>query len=232
MKTSEETKRRRQIAYLFHKIQDALINYRCSFLTLTFSDTTLERTSEETRERYIKNYLKRETAFYIVNKDYGSEKKREHYHAFIIPTTLRNEDIENRHLRAIKYHIDFKAYKYGQIQAEYIGTKYQFKGERNYEMTAQYLAEHFYKYTAKNNRVIYSREIQPKEEQIKRLERLYKRENEPIKASKPIKKHMTEEEIINDALGDYFEFEKAYKSSDEILKDFAYKKWRQNKGVF
>ena len=51
---------------------------------MSFNDATIQKTNAETRKRYIKNYLKNETALYIANIDYGAKKGREHYHANIL----------------------------------------------------------------------------------------------------------------------------------------------------
>lgn len=55
------------------------------FVTLTFTNEILASTTEETRRRYVRRYLKdkaKETnSHYIANIDYGSKNGREHYHA-------------------------------------------------------------------------------------------------------------------------------------------------------
>lgn len=56
----------------------------CIFLTLTFKESVLESTSEETRKKYVKRFLKSQSDQYVANIDFGAEKEREHYHAVIL----------------------------------------------------------------------------------------------------------------------------------------------------
>ena len=53
------------------------------FLTLTFSDETLESTSADTRRQYVRKYLASYGVPYVANIDYGAKNGREHYHAVI-----------------------------------------------------------------------------------------------------------------------------------------------------
>lgn len=55
----------------------------CLFLTLTFEDSVLERTSKETRRRYVSRFLNHYDTFAVANIDFGEKNDREHYHAFI-----------------------------------------------------------------------------------------------------------------------------------------------------
>lgn len=67
-----------------------LVRSDCAwFLTLTFRNEVLERTTPEQRRRYVQRFLKRIAPFYVGNVDFGDKKKnpdsheREHYHALI-----------------------------------------------------------------------------------------------------------------------------------------------------
>lgn len=53
------------------------------FLTLTFSDETLEKTSAGTRRQYVRKYLASYGVPYVANIDFGAINGREHYHAVI-----------------------------------------------------------------------------------------------------------------------------------------------------
>lgn len=53
------------------------------FCTLTFRDEVFEKTSEETRRRYVSYFLKSLNSMYCANLDYGGQFEREHYHAII-----------------------------------------------------------------------------------------------------------------------------------------------------
>lgn len=69
---------------LFKKISKWCRFGACYFLTLTFSDDTLSSTSALSRRRYVSRFLGSLDSYYIANVDFGDEKEREHFHAFII----------------------------------------------------------------------------------------------------------------------------------------------------
>lgn len=57
------------------------------FVTLTFSDETLDHTSVETRRKYVQRFLKAHSNMYVANIDYGVDDRythREHYHALVV----------------------------------------------------------------------------------------------------------------------------------------------------
>lgn len=63
------------------KIKRLLVEFKEPvFITLTFTNETLEKTSEETRRRYVSRFLKSQNVKYVANVDYGSRNNREHYH--------------------------------------------------------------------------------------------------------------------------------------------------------
>lgn len=66
------------------RIRRYLLSGQCIWLTLTFNDDTLAKTSEETRRRYVARFLKTQSNRYIANIDYGSQNEREHYHAVVV----------------------------------------------------------------------------------------------------------------------------------------------------
>lgn len=168
--SAEERKRQR----IIKKIYDLIKDKKAVFLTMSFNDETLKKTNAETRRRYIKNYLKNETALYILNIDYGAKKGREHYHAIVKANTLKKEDFYNyRELEPIKDKVNLRAYKYGNIQADFIGKKYNFNNDKAIKETAKKLYKHAIKESTKNNKIIYSRKEPSKAQQIKRLSRLW-----------------------------------------------------------
>lgn len=192
-------KRRKRLIY--NKINKALNQYRCLFLTITFNDLTLKRTNEETRERYIKKYLSNETAFYIANRDYGEENGREHYHAFIIASTLKKEDFNYRssELEQHKNKINLKAWTYGSIRADFISTRFVIKGDKNYKLASKKITEHFFKATTQNSRIIQSRNIPSKKEQKERIYRLLKTlENTPSAKFKKLNERQHQKEIFDE----------------------------------
>ena len=71
------------------RVKKIINNGNAIFVTLTFNDKFLNRsTSETTRRRYVSRFLKEQCLYYIANIDYGESQKgthREHYHALVIP---------------------------------------------------------------------------------------------------------------------------------------------------
>lgn len=55
------------------------------FVTLTFDDACLNRTSEKYRRELVQRYLNEQCLWYRANIDYGEKNEREHYHAIVIP---------------------------------------------------------------------------------------------------------------------------------------------------
>lgn len=87
------------------KIEDLVLTGQAIFITLTFTDSTLAKTTEITRRRYVARYLKENCSNYVANIDYGGKKGREHYHALV------SNDID-----LTKWH------KLGAIQVERVKT--------------------------------------------------------------------------------------------------------------
>ena len=113
-----------------------MIVKQCLFLTLTFTDETLQDTSDTTRRRYITRFLSQFNVPAIANKDFGKENGREHYHAII--------QIDR---------IDYYLYDYGAIN----GIKVVVGSETDLRI-AKYIAKltnHAIKETTKQSRLIY-----------------------------------------------------------------------------
>ena len=131
-------KRRKRVA---SKIGNVVGFGGCLFLTLTFNDATLASTSEETRRKYVRRFLKASSAIYVANIDYGGKKGREHYHALVLAS-----------------HIDLKPWhSYGAIDVEHVRT-----GEEDVVKVSKYVAK-LSNHAMKCNdgvapRIIYSRE--------------------------------------------------------------------------
>lgn len=211
METKNEARNRQRLE---QKIRLWLINYKPLFLTLTFTDEALKKTTEQERERLVIEYLRKETALYIANRDYGTRgTKREHYHAVVITSTLKAEDIP-LNLQGLENKINFIPwYKLGQIRADLIGAKYK---NESIKKTAKDLALHFKKESTKGARLIFSRGEPTKEEQIARLERL---KSQRIKA-----KHEKEQETeILEELNEIYKQDKTTEEVDKILKDLMLK---------
>ena len=65
------------------KITNIVMNHNAVFLTLTFTDEVLSKTSEKTRRKYVSRYLKECSDEYVGNIDFSPEIGREHYHAIV-----------------------------------------------------------------------------------------------------------------------------------------------------
>lgn len=55
----------------------------CLFVTLTFSNDVLDKTTQKTRRVYVSRFLKSQFKDYVANIDFGDKYNREHYHAII-----------------------------------------------------------------------------------------------------------------------------------------------------
>lgn len=113
-----------------------MIQKPCIFLTLTFTDETLDNTSDTTRRRYIVKFLSQFNVPCIANKDFGKENGREHYHAIIQSS-----------------HIDYSLYTLGAINGirVVVGTE----TDTRISKYISKLTNHSIKETTKNSRLIY-----------------------------------------------------------------------------
>jgi hypothetical protein len=119
-----------------------LSNGECLFLTLTFNDDALNRSTADSRRQCVRRFLNGFNAPYVANIDFGGKNDREHYHAVIC---LKKAD--------------FDGYKwaktYGFYKAQVI------KGANSDKRLAKYISKltaHAIKETCKGNRIIYSRD--------------------------------------------------------------------------
>lgn len=84
------------------KITNIVMNNNAVFVTLTFTDEVLSKTTEKTRRRYVSRYLKEQSDEYVGNIDFSPDIGREHYHAVVCGR------------------VDMKKWKYGFAFAEQI----------------------------------------------------------------------------------------------------------------
>lgn len=123
---------------LKERIQKMLLNGQCIFLTLTFSNDTLQQTTQETRRKYVSRYLKENCSQYIANIDYGSRNEREHYHAVVLCDK-----------------VNYSAWHHlGAIKGEKVRDTDDFTKLAKY---VDKLTNHAIKETTKRNHLIYSR---------------------------------------------------------------------------
>jgi len=112
----------------------------CIFLTLTFTDETLSKTSPATRRKYVTLYLKSVSDYYVANIDYGAKNGREHYHAIVVADN-----------------VDFSSWrKYGNINGRHV------RSGSKPDQLAKYvskLTNHAIKTTNKRCVIIYSKHI-------------------------------------------------------------------------
>ena len=118
------------------------------FLTLTFTDSVLNSTSEQTRREYVRKFLKTQCKYYVANIDYGKEKGREHYHAVVVPNS---DMVDGKPYRDKIGNIDFKRVWFKSNENDFVNSS---------KRLAKYvnkLTNHAIKQTTKQNRVIYSK---------------------------------------------------------------------------
>lgn len=85
------TNHRRRKERFFIKIYGLFKHFDCYFITLTFADDVLEKTSKKTIRKYVTRYLKACSDLYLGNIDYGKENGREHYHAIVATNKSKYE---------------------------------------------------------------------------------------------------------------------------------------------
>lgn len=66
-----------------NKLWKAIQSGKAYFLTLTFTDGVLEKTTQKTRRTYVSRWLKKVSIRYVGNIDFGDRNGREHYHALV-----------------------------------------------------------------------------------------------------------------------------------------------------
>lgn len=131
----------KRLRRLKQRVNEMLTSGPCLFLTLTFTDETLQNTTEKKRRVAVSRYLKQFNCKYIANIDFGAENHREHYHAVI---QCKSVDTTSWH-------------KYGAIYIE----KVRNNGiKRNSERLSKYvckLSNHAIKETTRRSSLLYSR---------------------------------------------------------------------------
>lgn len=117
------------------KISNIVMNHNAVFLTLTFRNDVFDKTTPETRRRYVARYLKQVSSEYVGNIDFSPDVGREHYHAVVCSRA------------------DLNAWKYGFAYAEQVRAH-----DRDLTRVSKYITKltaHALKVNA--TRLIYSR---------------------------------------------------------------------------
>ena len=108
------------------------------FLTFTFRDEVLQKTTSDTRKQYVRRFLNAFNVPYVANIDFGSKNGREHYHAILqMPR------------------INLTEWKYGGLNGKII------RNTNDDVKLAKYISKltnHAIKETTKRQAIIYSRE--------------------------------------------------------------------------
>lgn len=65
-------------------VKSILSNTSVVLVTLTFRDDVLSVTSETTRRTYVRKFLSSQSDTYMANRDFGSKRGREHFHALVV----------------------------------------------------------------------------------------------------------------------------------------------------
>lgn len=111
----------------------------CVFLTLTFTDDVLAKTSPETRRQYVSRWLKANSTEYVGNIDFGGKNGREHYHAIC------------------DKHVSPKTWKYGNLDVKPVRYNPDSKSSVKLAKYVAKLTNHAIKETTKRCALIYSR---------------------------------------------------------------------------
>lgn len=134
---------------LRRRINEYLSLGNCLFLTLTFNEETMNNTNSETRKKYVKNYLKSQSNYYVANIDFGKQNGREHYHAVIVIPDHKDK-------------IDYSPWnkKCGHIDGERVRYDPNNEDDSSCVKLAKYvskLTNHAIKNTTKRSAIIYSK---------------------------------------------------------------------------
>lgn len=79
-----------RVIRLRSKIAYMLAHFECCFVTLTFTDNVLSKTSPHTRHVYVKRWLG-DFPCGIANIDFGGKNNREHYHAIVPVAKIKHD---------------------------------------------------------------------------------------------------------------------------------------------
>ena len=123
----------------------------CIFLTFTFTDDSLLRYSTDYLRLCVKRFLNLYSALYIANVDYGKENGRIHYHAV-----------------ALTGHVNFKAWKFGAINAQRIHSTEDSLCLARY---VSKLSNHSIKESTRRESLIYSRGFVEIEKKLKNFQK-------------------------------------------------------------
>lgn len=97
-----------RVARLRKRVAAMILSGDAWFVTLTFREQVLADTTQETRRKYVRRFLKEQTDYYVANIDFGDHHVyldgeteristgREHYHALVIGQLEEKRDENGR----------------------------------------------------------------------------------------------------------------------------------------
>lgn len=178
--------------------------YDIYFLTFTFSDKVMSKTSQKTRIRYIKDFLNKQSTEYMLNADYGTKNNREHYHALIVSR--------------YKVIVSDEWNKYGFMKVKKMCPTLN---NWNNKLTAEKLLNHAFKATTKDFKIIYSRQAKKRHRTFERKANRKLKDYQKSAIGKANKKifsalYNSEKESIKQALKEREELNKIFDVYDEI----------------
>jgi len=153
--------RYRRVRTTRNRIWRAVRNGNAYFITLTFTDEVLARTTEKQRRLLVVRFLKTICYSYVANIDFGDKTEREHYHAIVEPlpfcfASWQNGKVWYENMPDLRAWIE----NYGIVSCEKVGDT-----EKDEKKVAKYTAKlsaHAIKLSTINGdgrvpRIIYSR---------------------------------------------------------------------------
>lgn len=129
---------RKRLQRLKKRVSLILASDKAVFLTLTFTDSSLDSYDFTYLKNYVRKFLKTQCSNYVCNADYGSLNNRLHFHALVVP----KNDL-----------IDYSLYSLGAINGRKVYSPNSIRLSR-YILKLSY---HAIKDSTDNNRLIYSR---------------------------------------------------------------------------
>lgn len=129
------------------------------FITLTFSDETLEKTTAETRRKYVQRYLTELNCDYVANIDFGAKNGREHYHAVVGDVAKKDEWEKYGFFSSLWVKIGDERLKkvpkrYKDLPQEEIDLRMQEDNEKALSKYVAKLTNHAIKETTKGSRIL------------------------------------------------------------------------------
>lgn len=137
-KTQRATRLKKAITFMLNQGE-------CCFVTLTFSDAVLSKTTAKTRHDYVNRWLKNNFLTAIANIDFGEKNGREHYHAVVLAKSVNHN-----------------TWKYGLLKSKKIVRSDVGNADKLAHYTSK-LVNHAIKETTKGARTIYSGYFGPKD---------------------------------------------------------------------